>query len=82
MAPYPMRAYAAHRPAAEATERLFHALCGSRPTRVPGMCAVIRLAVRLDRGASPERAAALEYLYRWNLALRWPGFGVPHTMGM
>lgn len=54
---------------------------GSFP-RVPGIATVLRLAVRIDCGRSPEEAAAREYLYRWELALRSPIFGVPHTLGM
>jgi hypothetical protein len=49
---------------------------------VPGICTVLRLAVRVDCGRTPEEAAAREYLYRWELALQSPIFGVPHTIGM
>lgn len=38
--------------------------------------------VRIDCGRSPEEAAAREYLYHWELALRSPIFGVPHTLGL
>lgn len=56
-----------------------------------------RLAHRLAMGATPDQAAAREYLYRWCLALdshanavrpgpafRWTGgaFGVPHALGL
>lgn len=50
--------------------------------RVPGMDTVIRLAVRIEFGQSLEQAAAREYCYRWELALRSPIFGVPHTLGL
>lgn len=50
--------------------------------RVPGMDTALRLAHRLAFGRSVEEAAAREYVYRWNLALRSPIFGVPHTIGM
>jgi hypothetical protein len=50
--------------------------------RVPGMDTVLRLAVRIDSGRSSEEAAAREYLYRWELALKSPIFGVPHPLGL
>ena len=76
------RAWAKHALAAGESYQAFVALCGDAPCRVPGMDTVLRLAVRLDNGHDIESAAAREYLYRWNLALRWSGFGVPHTLGM
>ena len=55
----------------------------TRPVpRVPGCDTVMRLSVRLWIGRSLHNAAAQEYLYRWRLALRSPGFGVPHEIGM
>lgn len=54
---------------------------GNKPTRVPGMDTVMRLAIRIDQGRSIEEAAGREYFYRWNLALRSKTFGVPHTLG-
>ena len=74
------KAWPLRRPEAEVALDLLHAW-GSYP-RVPGMDTVLRLAVRIDCGRSPEEAAAREYLYRWDLALRSPLFGVPHTIGM
>lgn len=74
------KAWPLWRPEAEAALDLLHAW-GSFP-RVPGIATVLRLAVRIDCGRSPEEAAAREYLYRWELALRSPIFGVPHTIGM
>ena len=70
---------------------------GERPSRVPGMGTIVRLAIRIEDGASVEQAAAREYLYRWNLAAQmdapglascgdsWRGcrvFGAPHLLGM
>lgn len=55
---------------------------GVAPIRVPGMDTLYRLALRRYYGRSVEEAAAREYLYRWNLALRSHVFGVPHTLGM
>lgn len=55
---------------------------GVKPIRVPGMDTLYRLALRLSYGRSIEEAAAREYVYRWNLALRSPVFGVPHTLGL
>jgi hypothetical protein len=64
--------------------------------RVPGCSTAIRLAWRIENGRNVEEAAAAEYLYRWNLAIK-PGdqvlntcvrnpcvsvFGTPHTIGM
>jgi hypothetical protein len=68
------------RPEAEAALGLLNAW-GSFP-RVPGMDTVLRLAVRIDCGRTVEEAAAREYTYRWELALRSRIFGVPHTIGM
>lgn len=71
-----------HEPEAREAYKLFVANCGSKPCRVPGMDTVWRLAVRIASGQSVENAALAEYLYRWNLALRSPIFGVPHTLGL
>lgn len=54
---------------------------GVSPGRVPGMDTESRLALRLYYGRSIEEAAAREYLYRWELALRSRVFGVPHVLG-
>lgn len=83
-----MRAYEALRIDAHATEATFEAYCGRKMRRVPGMCTVIRLAVRLQNGKSREQAAAAEYLYRWRLVLDAEPrsadalWGVPHALGM
>lgn len=75
--------YRAHRAEAAQAFALYAAHCGgTAPARVPGMCTDIRLANRIALGRTVEEAAAREYLYRWNLALRWRGFGVPHTLGL
>lgn len=66
-----LRAYSMHKAAAEESLAIFRAHCGGRlPPRVPGMDTVIRLAWRIECGADAARAAALEYVYRWNLAVR------------
>lgn len=69
---------------AQSAYALFVTYCGhTKPIRVPGCDTVMRLAVRLhSAGHSIEGAASREYIYRWNLALRSPVFGVPHTLGM
>lgn len=68
---------------AETAYSLYKSHCENRvPIRVPGMDTIIRLARRIYLGSTPERAAASEYLYRWNLALRSPIFGAPHSLGM
>lgn len=62
-------------------------------TRVPGMDTVIRLAWRIECGRTVEEAAAREYVYRWNLAIRdfdqcgggngaVSVFGAPCTFGL
>lgn len=53
-----------------------------RLPRVPGMDTLIRLAWRIECGRSVQEAAAREYMYRWNLALKSPIFGVPHSLGL
>lgn len=78
-------AWPKHRDAAMQALSLFHSYCDSKASvpRVPGMDTALRLAVRIDRGATVEQAAAREYLYRWNLAIeRSRAFGAPHAMGM
>jgi hypothetical protein len=74
------RAWPLWMPEAEAALDLLHTW-GDFP-RVPGICTVLRLAVRVDCGRTPEEAAAREYLYRWELALRSPIFGVPPPPGL
>lgn len=59
---------------------LFTDYCGRIMPRVPGMDTVLRLAYRISLGSTIEQAAAKEYLYRWNLALQSPIFGVPHSI--
>ena len=77
-----------HKDDARKAYRLFVDYCeGVAPCRVPGMDTIIRLAIRIQGhdGLAPltiEGAASREYLYRWNLALRSPVFGVPHTLGL
>lgn len=52
---------------------LYCAYCGGNiPPRVPGTDTIIRLEKRIELGASIERAAACEYLYRWRLAIKAP----------
>lgn len=68
---------------AKAAYAQFVAHCeGVAPCRVPGMDTVYRLALRIHYGRTIEQAAAREYVYRWNLALRSRTFGVPHPFGM
>jgi hypothetical protein len=75
-------AWPIHEAGARKAYALFIEHCGAAPCRVPGMDTVYRLALRLHYGRTVEEAAAREYLYRWNLALRSPVFGVPHTLGV
>jgi len=95
MHPY-LQAYERHRAAAAEALRLFEEYCGRKSWRVPGMSTDIRLAWRIECGATVEQAAAREYVYRWSLAIRpgdqvvgapcrdaaVSGFGTPHTIGM
>lgn len=91
--------YRDNRAAAEQAFELYKAHCGGYPpARVPGMDTVIRMAWRLAHGKTPEQAAAREYLYRWDLAIKAPDqamlphnstinpaasvFGTPHTIGL
>jgi hypothetical protein len=89
------RIYDQHKDAAHHALNLYRSYCGGQiPPRVPGMDTVIRLAWRLAHGRTVEEAAAREYVYRWNLAIkpfdqcegstRNPAcsiFGTPHTLG-
>lgn len=75
-------AWETHGAQARDTYELFVSYCGKAPCAVPGMDTRWRLAVRLSTGRSTEQAAAREYLYRWELALRSPIFGVPHLLGV
>jgi hypothetical protein len=89
-------AFQRHRIAAECAAALFTSYCAARMSRVPGMDTVIRLAWRIECGRSVEEAAAHEYLYRWNLAIKTPDqvigagtrnnassvFGAPHPIGL
>lgn len=90
------KAWQLHKEDARQAFALFDSYCadGMR-RRVPGMGTTERLAVRIYSGRSVEEAAAREYLYRWNLAIkpfdqcegmtRNPAcsiFGAPHTLGM
>lgn len=77
---------------------LFRSYCVEGLPRVPGMATADRLAIRIHSGHTAEEAAAKEYLYRWNLAIKAPDqcmlpnnstldpcvsvFGTPHTIGM
>lgn len=75
-------AWPVHEQDARKAYALFVEHCGGvAPIRVPGMDTLYRLALRLHYGRSIEEAAAREYLYRWNLALRSRVFGVPHAFG-
>ena len=68
--------------AVAAFDLLYSWIDADRWTRGPGMDTHSRLAVRCWLGHDVEEAAAREYLYRWNLALQSPVFGVPHTLGL
>lgn len=91
------QAYRDHKSEAESAFALYRAHCnGQVPPRVPGMDTVIRLAWRIACGRSIEEAAAKEYVYRWNLAIKPSDqvlntacldpcvsiFGTPHTIGL
>ena len=88
------KAYRDHHDVAEKAWTIFRSYCSLPMPRVPGMDTVIRLAWRIECGRSVEEAAAKEYIYRWNLAVKpfdqcGPGiidpcvsiFGAPHTIG-
>ena len=75
-------AWPKHQEAASQAYETFVDYCGLAPCRVPGMDTVLRLAVRIEAGRNVEEAAAKEYIYRWNLALQSPVFGIPHTLGL
>lgn len=93
-----MRAYEKNRVSAEQALALFRSFCELPLGRVPGVDTVIRLAWRLEHGRTIEQAAAREYLYRWELAIKTPDqcmlphnscvhptvsiFGAPATIGM
>lgn len=47
-----------------------------------GMSSDQAIIHRIGCGCGATEAAAKEYLYRWNLALRSPVFGCPHTLGL
>ena len=66
----------------EAVAIYTHACGGKMPPKVAGYSVEFRMSVRTDVGFTPEQAAAREYLYRWNLALRSRVFGVPHALGL
>lgn len=84
--------------AAGATQALslFKSYCAGQLPRVPGMATGDRLAVRIHAGKTVEEAAAREYLYRWQLAIKagdqlsdrpaWNDavscFGTPHAIGL
>ncbi len=66
-------AWPAQKAAAVAAFDLFTSWCADdMPRRVPGMMTQQRLAVRLNNGKTVEQAAAAEYVYRWNLAIKAP----------
>ncbi len=75
-------AMAAHEQEARAADALWRSWCVVKMPRVPGCDTVYRIAVRIWCGRSVEEAAALEYAYRWSLAVQSRTFGVPHPMGM
>lgn len=56
---------------------LFKSYCAEQLPRVPGMATGDRLAIRIHAGRSVEEAAAREYLYRWNLAIKAPDQCIP-----
>ena len=64
-----MRAFEAHKHEAEKAFALFRSYYPDAP-RVPGMDTVIRMAWRLGHGKTVEQAAAREYVYRWELAIK------------
>lgn len=66
---------------AKAAYKTLRAWCDPWPGAAPGMDTVSRLALRMFYGKTAEQAVVGEYLYRWNLALRSPVFGVPHCLG-
>lgn len=67
---------------AKEANKLFRSYCAINIGGVPGLATEHRLALRIDLGRTVEEAAAREYLYRWNLALRSSSFGVPHSLGL
>src|SRR5690349_19422716 len=54
---------------------LYKAMVDGPQVKRIGMGPEHAIAHRIGLGMSPERAAAREYLYRWNLALQSPVFG-------
>jgi hypothetical protein len=78
------RAWLNHKTEAIEAKAIFVTYCdGARMTRVPGCDTILRLALRIQNGMTPEQAAAREYLYRWNLAfISRICFGAPHTIGL
>jgi hypothetical protein len=88
-----LAAFKKHETAATAAWFLLKTWCNPMPPRVPGMDTVIRLAWRIECGRTVEQAAAREYIYRWNLAIRdfdqcgggngaVSIFGAPHSFGL
>lgn len=92
-----MAAYVAHRAEAEQALAIFRGYCALPLPRVPGMDTVIRLAWRIECGHDVLTAAAREYVYRWQLAVKPADqavgdfncidppvscFGTPDTIGM
>ena len=70
---HPILAYTSYQRDAETAYGVYAGYCGKVcPPRLPGMDTVIRLAVRISNGSTIEQAAAREYLYRWNLAIKHP----------
>ncbi len=90
-----LEAFERRKPEAQAALAVFKTYYPNAP-RVPGCDTVIRLAWRIDCGRSVIEAAAAEYLYRWQLAIKPADqvldsgvrnpcvsiFGTPHTIGM
>lgn len=68
-----IEAFRKHESAALVAYAAFVEMCGgNRPPRVPGCDTVIRLAWRIECGRSVQEAAAMEYVYRWGLAIKAP----------
>jgi hypothetical protein len=88
-----LAAFQRHEAAANAAWSLLKTWYDLPITRVSGMDTVIRLAWRIECGRTVEQAAAREYTYRWNLAVRdfdqceggngaVSAFGAPHPFGL
>jgi hypothetical protein len=67
---HPLSVYKRNMDTAHRSLALFRAICPNAP-RVPGMDTAIRLAWRIEHGATEEEAAGREYVYRWHLTINW-----------